>query len=112
MTFDRKRPMRVLSHLTFLTENSSFQTDCYWTYVGQRHLHMGAKNTACHASMLGASGRDQYVEQAAAQIRCRRSGKARPESLGGIGGQRELRHQQQLAPDLREAQVHFPGRIG
>src|SRR5580692_1920108 len=112
MTSDRKGPMRVRSHLPFLPENSTFQPDGYWAVVGQRHLHMRPENAACHATMLGASGRDEYVEQTAAQIRRRRAGKAWPESLGGIGGQRELRHQQQLALDRREAQVHFPGRIG
>ena len=101
--------MRVRSHLRFRNQLSSQKVTgpslvsdtCIWA----------PKTPLSTRPKLSARRLDQNVEQFAALFRGRGRRKAGSQALVRVGGQGELRHQQQFARNLGQAQVHFPGSI-
>ena len=73
---------------------------------------MRAESAGCHsAAELRARPSNRMVEQCAAVLRGGRARKARTHALCRVGRQRELRHQQQAAPGVDEAEVHAASRV-
>jgi len=83
-----------------------------WTVVYQRNSHVGAELAAGYRRMALARKHQQVIEQALAQFRRRSRRKTWTSALAGIGGQRELGHQQQPAAHIPQTQIHFAGLIG
>jgi len=69
---------------------------------------MGAELARFNPRVLRACQRQQFGEALSAERRRRRGAEARAQAAAGIGGQRELRHQQQAAAGVLERQVHAP----
>jgi hypothetical protein len=75
--------------------------------VGQRHPHVGAENAGFDAALPGASRLHEKIEQLPPLLRRGSGREARPQPLVRVRSQGELRHEQQIALGLRQAQVHF-----
>src|ERR1700676_775828 len=108
MTLDPAGSMSVRSHLRF-REKSALKPEGDRRVVGQRNLHMGAENAGFDPWVPGPRGPDQGVEQLTALRRSSSGRESGPEALVRFRGQGELRHQQQIAPDLKQAQIHLSG---
>ena len=71
------------------------------------HLHVGTEATTGHNRVLTLCLAQQIVEQFGAEGRWRSRRKARAHAVAGVGGQGELRHQQQATTDILERTVHL-----
>src|ERR1700722_10957239 len=110
MTLDRAASMSVRSHLRF-REKSALKPEGDRPVVGERNLHMGAENAGFDPWVPGPRGPDQSVEQFSALRRSSSGRESGPQALVSIRGQGELRHQQQSALDLKQAQIHLSGLV-
>ncbi|OMP13961.1 hypothetical protein COLO4_00546, partial [Corchorus olitorius] len=75
------------------------------------NLHVGTESTAADSAVLEPRLGQKVVEQLGAEGRWRGSGEARTQAAAGIGGEGELRHQQQAAVDVLEGKVHLALRV-
>ena len=75
------------------------------------HLHIGTEPASGNLRVFGAGLGNQQIEQFRAQRWWRGTGKAWAQAALGVGGQGELRHQQQAAATIAERQVHLASRI-
>ena len=75
-------------------------------------MHVRAKLARCgwRVGSVGATG--QIIEEAPRLVLRRRRAEARTRSLLSIRGERELRNQQQTAPNITQAQIHPAFRVG
>ena len=58
-----------------------------------------------------ARGRDEVLVEAPPQLRIRGRAEARPVALAGLGGQRELRYDEQCPAAVEHAAIHSAGRV-
>ncbi len=70
------------------------------------NLHVGTEPATGHLGMLGTGLSHQIVVQLFPEPRRRRAGEARAQAAAGVGGQGELRDQQQTAADIAHRAVH------
>src|SRR3990167_1662041 len=80
----------------------AFQQKGHRPVIDQMHLHIGTELASGDLRVFAASLGDQQVEQLCAQCRWCGTGKAWPQAALGVGGQGELRHQQQAAATIAE----------
>ncbi|MNH27366.1 hypothetical protein D3C79_874730 [compost metagenome] len=71
------------------------------------HLHVSPELTTGNRRVLDLGLGQHIVEKLGAQRWRRSRGKTRAQAVLGIGGQGELRHQQQAAANILERQVHL-----
>jgi hypothetical protein len=98
--------MRVRSHLRFRVK-SALQPKGHGPVVRQRNPHMGAENADFDPRVPGTSLLYQDVEQSPTLLRCRCRREAGSQAFMGLRRQGELRHQQEIAPGLVQAQIHL-----
>src|SRR5215472_7077545 len=84
------------------------QPEGHRAVVDEPHLHVRAEHTATHGGVERRGPHAEMAEQALALGRRRGRGEARTLALAGVGGQGELRHQEEAALHLAEVQVHAP----
>jgi len=80
-------------------------------YVFGFDLHHGTEHAGGHPRVAGARSVDEVIKQTPPEFRRGRRCEARPGAAVRVGGERELRHQQQAAGDVLHAQVHLAGVI-
>jgi hypothetical protein len=74
-------------------------------------LHIGSEATARVRHSRGRDRADERVEQARACFGRRRAREARPEAAARVGGQSELRYEQQGAADVADRPIHPAGGV-
>lgn len=74
--------------------------------VDQLHLHVGTKAPGFHWLMRNSCQFDQAIEQVLAKLGTGCAAETGTHAAGGVGGQGELRDQQQAAADIAQRTVH------
>src|SRR5579864_4757170 len=87
-----------------------------WAVIDERHLHIRAEFARLYDWMLCPCGCDEIVKKAPSLIGRRSRREARTQTTVRIGGQRELRDEQQTtrstrAVDVLQGQVHLARRV-
>ncbi len=90
---------------------SGFQPESHRTVIDQGHLHVDTKTPARHGRMRLLRLLQKMLKQPFSFFRRSSGGKSRARAFAGICRQRELGNQQQPAPDISQAAVHFTGII-
>lgn len=80
--------------------------------VDQHDLHVGAELAELAVEVTGLGFLLKITKQCAAMFRCRSGGKAGTVAFLSVGGQRELRHDEQATIDVAQAQVHAVVGVG
>ena len=75
--------------------HSRFQPECHGPVINEADLHVGPKFAGLDRIVLATAVSHQVVEVGGACAGLRRFGKARSRTLASVGGQRELRYEQQ-----------------
>src|SRR4051812_29199546 len=86
----------------------SFQPERHRTVIDQRHLHVGPEYARGYGPMGRPGTVQEIVKEALCLLRGRRPAEARSGAFLSLGGQGELRNQQQLALDVAQREIHLP----
>jgi len=76
--------------------------------VDQLDRHLGAETAALDANAERLQARAEAVDDRSGQLGARRTDERRTPAACGRGQQRELRNQENAAPDLRQVESHLP----
>src|SRR5690606_16176914 len=96
-----------------LGPGSGLEQERHRAIVGQADHHMGTEAPGFHPRRMDPPAfTDQIVEDPFSFGRRHRGAEARTQPGAGVGGQRELAHQQQTASGVGQRQVHPPLPVG
>src|SRR5690554_330088 len=84
------------------------QQQGHGSIVDQTDLHISSKAPLRDAQRLAGGVTHAVIEQSPSILGRSRRRETRPGALARVGGERELRHQQQIAASVEKAAIHAP----